>query len=173
MAIPYVRNRTEVAAELRSDAGMADALRKIPTGITGLDELSRVDYGDEGCITRCGEYVRVDFGGCNSWELSMVYRAFVDFCIENKVTRALLKAGDNDPNAHYRLRDALTWMAERAPIPAEFKLALIPSTRAIEAIYREAQHHLRAAGFNAWVFAGENEAVDWLEGRALGGLAAS
>jgi hypothetical protein len=32
---------------------------------------------------------------------------------------------------------------------------------------------LRAAGFNAWVFATENEAVDWLEGRALGGQAAS
>jgi hypothetical protein len=115
----------------------------------------------------------VDFGSCNSSELSAVYRAFAEFCLDNKVTRALLKAGDNDPNGHYRLRDALTTMAQLAQIPAEFKLALIPSTRAIDAIYREAQHHLRAAGFNAWVFATENEAVDWLEGRAMGGQAAS
>ena len=102
-----------------------------------------------------------------------MYRAFAAFCLENQVTRALLKAGDNDPNGHYRLRDALASMAQLADIPPEFKLALIPSTRAIEAIYREAQGHLRAAGFNAWVFADEDEAVDWLEGRASGGLAAS
>jgi hypothetical protein len=135
--------------------------------------LIAADYAGEGRITKCGEYVRVDFGGCNSSELSAMYRAFAAFCLENQVTRALLKAGDNDPNGHYRLRDALASMAQLADIPPEFKLALIPSTQAIEAIYREAQGHLRAAGFNAWVFASENEAVDWLEGRTLGGLAAS
>lgn len=115
----------------------------------------------------------MDFAGCNATELSELYREFASFCLDNNVTRALLKAGDNDPNGHYRLRDALASMAQAGEIPAEFKLALIPSTRAIEAIYREAQGHLRTAGFNAWVFADEDEAVDWLEGRTLGGLAAS
>ena len=132
-----------------------------------------MDYGDEGRITECGAYVRVDFNGCNISELAAVYRGFATFCLDNNVTRALLKAGDNDPNGHYRLRDALHAMAHLAQIPPEFKLALIPSTRAIEAIYREAQRHLRAAGLNAWVFADEQEAVDWLEGRQLGGRAAS
>jgi hypothetical protein len=117
--------------------------------------------------------VRVDFGSCNSTELSALYRAFAAFCLDHQVTRALLKAGDNDPNGHYGLRDALVSMAKGAGIPPEFKLALIPSSRAIDAIYREAQHHLRAAGLNAWVFATEVEAVDWLEGRSLGGRTAS
>ena len=117
--------------------------------------------------------MRVDFNGCNVSELSELYRGFATFCLDHNVTRALLKAGDNDPNGHYRLRDALHSMAQLAQIPPEFKLALIPSTRAIEAIYREAQRHLRAAGLNAWVFAEEEEAVDWLEGRALAGRAAS
>lgn len=85
----------------------------------------------------------------------------------------MLKAGDNDPNGHYRLQDALATMARGTPIAPEFKLALLPSTRAIEAVYREAEHHLRAGGFNAWVFATEDEAVDWLEGRAPGGRASS
>ena len=134
---------------------------------------SLVDYGEEGRITGCEGYVRVDFGGCNATELSAVYRAFAAFCLDNEVTRALLKAGDNDPKGHYRLRDALSSMAQFAAMPPDFKLALIPSSRAIEAIYREAQGHLRAAGFNAWVFADENEAVNWLEGRTSGGLAAS
>ena len=132
-----------------------------------------VDYGDEGRITPCGGYVRVDFNSCNVAELSAVYSDFAGFCLDHKVTRALLKAGDNDPNGHYRLRDALVTMARAAQIPAEFKLALIPSTHAIEVVYREAQRQLRAAGLNAWVFADEEEAVDWLQGRALGGRAAS
>jgi hypothetical protein len=135
--------------------------------------VAAVDYGDEGRITECGGYVRVDFNSCDVSELSAVYQGFATFCLDHKVTRALLKAGDNDPNGHYRLRDALHTMARLAQIPAEFKLALIPSTHAIEAIYREAQRHLRAAGLNAWVFADEEEAVDWLEGRALAGRAAS
>ena len=117
--------------------------------------------------------MRVDFGSCNVAQLSAVYRAFADFCLDNKVTRALLKAGDNDPMGHYRLQDALSMMARGTPIAPEFKLALLPSTRAIEAVYREAERHLRAGGFNAWVFATEIEAVDWLEGRALGGRASS
>jgi hypothetical protein len=132
-----------------------------------------MDYAGEGRITECGSYLRVDFGSCNTAELSVIYRAFASFCLDNNVTRALLKAGDNDPSGHYRLRDALTTMAQLSQIAPEFKLALIPSTRAIESVYREAQHHLRAAGFNAWVFADELEAVDWLEGRALGGRASS
>jgi hypothetical protein len=132
-----------------------------------------MDYGDEGRITECPGYVRVDFGSCNAAELSAVYRAFTAFCLDNKVTRALLKAGDDHPNGHYALRDALATMARLARIPADFKLALIPSTRPIEAVYREAQRHLRAAGFNAWVFGTENEAVDWLQDRSVSGQTAS
>jgi len=132
-----------------------------------------MDYGDEGRITECPGYVRVDFGSCNAAELSAVYRAFTAFCLDNKVTRALLKAGDDHPNGHYALRDALATMAQLARIPADFKLALIPSSRPIELVYREAQRHLRAAGFNAWVFGTENEAVDWLQDRSVSGQTAS
>jgi hypothetical protein len=132
-----------------------------------------IDYGDEGRITECPGYVRVDFGGCNSAELSAVYRAFAAFCVDHTVSRALLKAGDDYPHGHYALRDALTIMARVAGIRPDFKLALIPSTRPIEMVYREAQRHLRAAGFNAWVFGTENEALDWLEDRSVGGQTVS
>jgi hypothetical protein len=113
--------------------------------------------------------VRVDFGSCNSAELAAVYRAFTAFCLDNQVTRALLKAGDDYPNGHYALRDALNAIARVARIPADFKLALIPSTRPIEMVYREAQCHLRAAGCNAWVFGTESEALDWLADRSAAG----
>jgi hypothetical protein len=132
-----------------------------------------MDYGDEGRITECPGYVRVDFGGCNSAELAAVYRAFAALCLDRDVSRALLKAGDEDPRGHYGLRVALSTIARRAAIRPDFKLALIPSTRPIEAVYREAQQHLRAAGFNAWVFGSETEALDWLEDRSVGGRTAS
>jgi len=128
---------------------------------------------DEGRITQCQGYVRVDFGGCNAGELAEIYRAFAAVCLDRDVSCALLKAGDDYPHGHYGLRDALTTIARGATIRPDFKLALMASTRPVEAVYREAQQHLRAAGFNAWVFGTENEAVDWLEGRAVGGRAAS
>jgi len=145
----------------------------------GMDSSARVaqqdrgrTYGD-GHITECSGYVRVDFGSCSCGELSEVYWAFAALCVEKHANRALLKAGDDAPEGHYALHDALHAMARHAVIPLDFKLALVPSTRPVETVYREAQQHLRAAGFNAWVFRSENEALEWLEGRATGGETAS
>jgi hypothetical protein len=102
-------------------------------------------------------------------ELAEIYLAFAALCVDKQVSRALLKAGDDDPHGHHGLRDALEAMALRAVLPYDFKLALIPSTRAVEAVYRQAQQLLRAAGLNAWVFGNENDAMSWLEGHATSG----
>jgi hypothetical protein len=132
-----------------------------------------VDQYAESRITECPQYVRVDFDGCNAFELSETYRRFADLCIGKHVNRALLKAGDDDPDGHRLLRDAISAMAHALAIPQDFKLALIPSTPPIEAFYREAQERLRASGLNAWVFDSVHEAVEWLEGRAPSGRTAS
>ena len=124
-------------------------------------------------ITECPGYVRVDFGSCSSGELSEVYEAFAVLCVDKQIHSALLKAGDDYAPGHYELRNVLQAMAERAEIPFDFKLALIPSTPPIEAVYREAQRDLRAAGFNAWVFRSEHAAKAWLEGRSASGETAS
>jgi len=132
-----------------------------------------MDYGAENRITECPEYVRVDFGSCNSFELSETYRSFAELCISKQVNRALLKAGDDEPEGHGQLLDALSAMARTAAIPSDFKLALVPSSAPIQAVYREAQQALRAIGLNAWVFDSVFEAVKWLEGRAASGPTAS
>jgi hypothetical protein len=124
-------------------------------------------------ITESGGYVRVDFGSGNALEVSETYRSFADLCIGKDVSRALLKAGDEDLAGHSRLRDALSAMARAAAIPADFKLALVPGTAPIEAFFRESQQALRAAGLNAWVFDNVHEAVEWLEGRSAAGATAS
>jgi hypothetical protein len=113
--------------------------------------------------------VRVDFDDSNAGELLETYKAFAVVCLNKHVSGALLKAGDDEPNGHYGLRDAVAAMARHSPLPYDFKLALVPSTAPIEAVYRDAQERLRAAGLNAWVFPNENDATNWLEGRTTGG----
>jgi len=124
-----------------------------------------------GCITECPEYLRVDFGAADSLEITATYRSFADRYIGKPARHVLLEAGDTDPSGHRRLRDALETMARA--IPPDFKLALVASTSAVNALYREAQQTLRAAGLNAWVFESRADAVAWLEGRSRGGLMTS
>jgi hypothetical protein len=123
----------------------------------------------ESRITGCPRYLRVEFGGCDGLEVSDTYRSFVDLCVGTQVNRALLHAGDNEPNGHRQLREALMAVARTAAITPDFKLALVPSTPPIAAVYREAQQALRGIGLNTWVFDTVPEAEAWLEGRGLGG----
>jgi hypothetical protein len=132
-----------------------------------------MSYRAESRITECHDYLRVDFGSGSLFELSETYRTFADVCIGRQVNRALLNAGDNDPEGHRLLRHALSAMARTAAIPEDFKLALVSSTAPVQAIYLEAQQALRAIGLNAWLFDSVNEAVEWLEGRAASGRTAS
>lgn len=120
-------------------------------------------------ISRSPGYVRVDFGSCNVLELTEAYRDFADLCIGTNVNRALLAAGDNEPEGHRQLRELLWAVARTAAIPPDFKLALVPSTPAIAEVYREAQQTFRAIGLNAWVFDTVPEALDWLHGPTSGG----
>jgi len=123
----------------------------------------------ESRITQGPQYLRVDFGSCDGLELSETYRSFVDLCLGTRVNRALLQAGDNEPGGHRQLRELLSGVARTAAICPDFKLALVPSTPPIAAVYREAQQALRAIGLNTWVFDTVPDAVEWLEGRAACG----
>lgn len=132
-----------------------------------------MNHDAESRITECADYLHVDFGSSSCLELTETYRRFARLCIGRQVTHALLTAGDNDPEGHRRLGDALLEMARAAAISPDFKLALVPSTLPIEAVYRDAQYALRAIGLNAWVFDTAGEAVEWLTGQAVSGPTAS
>lgn len=137
-----------------------------------MSRLTSTDYA-ESRITAGPQYLRVDFGSCDRLELSETYRSFADLCLGTQVKRALLQAGDNEPEGHRQLHEVLSAMARTAAIRPDFKLALVASTAPIEAVYREAQQALRAIGLNAWVFETVPDAMEWLEGRAASGRTAS
>lgn len=132
-----------------------------------------MDYLAESRITARPEYLHVDFGSSSRMELCEGYRNFARLCAGSQINGALLTAGDNDPEAHRQLGGALLEMARGAALGPDFKLALVPSTVPIQAVYRDAQQALRAIGLNAWVFDTAGEAVEWLEGRAACGPTAS
>jgi len=118
-------------------------------------------------IDEQGGLVVVDFRGCNSHEVSTVYQAFALLCARGKVREALLKAGDEDSDAHYALRDTLVTVARIAGIPLRFRLALVASSASIENAYRAMQRELRLLGCDARVFRAASEARQWLCGAGL------
>lgn len=118
-------------------------------------------------------FVCIDFQSCSMAELAETFQGFAGLCRRREVGRAILKAGDNDPAGHRCLAEALVRMAGSGELLIDFKLALIPSTPPIRAIYGQTRDALRAIGFNAWMFDGVEEAEAWLAGRAVAGAAAS
>lgn len=117
-------------------------------------------------IDRQGGTVMIDFGGCDSRGVSDIYQAFALLCAREEVRRALPRAGNEDPDAHFALRDTLVTLARIAGIPLRFKLALVAGSTRIEGVYRNAQSELRTLGCEAQVFRTERNAGRWLFGDA-------
>src|SRR5688572_1779292 len=71
-----------------------------------MSRLASTDYA-ESRITAGPQYLRVDFGSCDRLELSETYRSFAHLCLGTQVNRALLQAGDDEPEGHRQLHEAL------------------------------------------------------------------
>ena len=123
-------------------------------------EASKRIHEDDGLVV-------VDFRGCNSHEVSAVYQAFALLCARQKVRAALLKAGDEDPDCHYALRDTLVTVARIAGIPLGFRLALVAGSCMIEKVYGIMQAELRALGCDVRVFRFAWHAQQWLSADGL------
>jgi hypothetical protein len=106
----------------------------------------------------------IDFRGCSSRGVSEIYQAFALLCAREEVRRALLKAGSEDPDAHFALRDTLVTLARIAGIPLRFRLALVAGSSPIERVYRTVRSELGALGCEARVFRTERQAGRWLFG---------
>jgi len=106
----------------------------------------------------------IDFRGCSSRGVSEIYQAFALLCAREEVRRALLKAGNEDPDAHFALRDTLVTLARIAGIPLRFRLALVAGSSRTERVYRSVQSELGSLGCEARVFRTERQAGRWLLG---------
>jgi hypothetical protein len=87
------------------------------------------------------------------------YRAFAVACIETQVERALLRAGDGEPEDHLSLPDAFTMMIF-AGLPRGFRIAFVTETPVIDRAFHKLRRHLHALALVADVFGDEHEACD-------------
>lgn len=115
-----------------------------------------------------GGVVVIDFRRCGSRQLSEIYQDFGLRCARREVRCALLKTGDEEPDAHYALRDILRTVALVAEIPLQLRLALVTSSDSVAQVCRTMQQELRALGCDARPFRIERQADQWL--RAGNGL---
>jgi hypothetical protein len=111
-------------------------------------------------ITQSDGYLRVDVGN-GAAEVQEIYRALAAACLEQQVTRVLVRAGSDDPVSEHALREAVTTLL-LAGMPPDFKLALVADSPRIEARYRNAERDLCLANVNTKIFDDESKAARWL-----------
>ena len=111
-------------------------------------------------------FVAIDFRGCSSRAVSEIYQRFALYCACQQVRWAMLKAGSEDPDAHFALRDTLVTLARIAEVPLSFKLALVAAPGPMANAYVIVAAELALLGCDVQVFRAEPEARQWLLGFA-------
>ena len=108
-------------------------------------------------------HVFVDLrGGYRESEIAAAYRRFAVITIEKDRRRALVATGDDEPTAHYALRDAFTTIILAIGIPGNFRLALVPAKASVQAVYRTMERDFRLLGIDTRIFGDLDEARTWL-----------
>ena len=113
-------------------------------------------------MSEAPEYLKVEFGYATATEIGDLFRALAVTCLEKRVLRVLLIAGDDDAAGERALRDAATTMV-LAGISTRFRLALVASSSRVASAYRNTQRDLNAAGVRTRTFNNEDDALRWLD----------
>jgi hypothetical protein len=113
-----------------------------------------------------GQLIVASRGGAAT-EVGALYRNLAVLCIEQQVTRVLVKPCGADPVEEHALRVALTTMV-LAGLPAGFRIALVADSDRVRARYLNTERDLRMAGVDAQMFPTEEGAAHWLRGVSAG-----
>jgi hypothetical protein len=111
--------------------------------------------------TETPAYLRAEFGYGTATEIAELFRALAVTCIQKRIARVLVVAGDDDRAGEHALRDALTTIV-LAGVPDDFRLALVAAAPRVKHTYRDAQRDFTAAGATTRLFDTEEEAARWL-----------
>jgi hypothetical protein len=116
-----------------------------------------------GCdIGQAQGHIRVAVGVGLASQVQECYRAFVNECLQRTCVRALvLGTARIDEFQHLALRDVLRSMA-LVGLPAGFRLALVPMTPNLIAIYDAVVVEAARHGIEVRRFPSEEAAVRWL-----------
>jgi hypothetical protein len=114
------------------------------------------------CVSDGRGFVVLTFDRCDSRAVCEMYQDFGLLCTQGKVRRALFRAGEDDGDAHYALRDVLRTVVLIVGVPLRLKLALVASSESAAQAFRAMQEELRGLGCDARIFRIERQADQWL-----------
>lgn len=83
-------------------------------------------------------------------------------CARQGVHWVLLRAGDEEADFHYSLRDVVRTVVLVAEVRLQLRVGVVSSSRAIALVWQDMAEELRALGCIAQVFAAERKAYEWL-----------
>lgn len=108
-------------------------------------------------------YLLVDFSLCQRDEVFGAYQDLGVLCAEKPPSRVLLRAADEDADAHYALRDVLDTVARIEGSRALcMKVALVTFRDDVARVGVAMQPELRRLGCKLRVFRGDRRAARWL-----------
>lgn len=112
--------------------------------------------------------LQIDFAGRGRDDVFAAYQDLGVLCFAGAPERVLLKAGGQEAESHYALRDVLLTIARiGGSAPLHMKIALLTSDRATAHVGAAMQPELVRIGCYLRVFAVERQALRWLGRGAL------
>jgi hypothetical protein len=106
--------------------------------------------------------VVLDFRCCRPGQWCELYQELGLFCARQGVHWVVLRAGDEEADFHYSLRDVLRTVVLVAEVRLQLRVSVISSSPAIALVWQDMAEELRALGCIARVFAAEAKAYEWL-----------
>jgi hypothetical protein len=113
-------------------------------------------------LTETSGHLRAEFGYGTVTETAKLFCSVAVTCVQKRVARVLIIAGDDDPAHERSLRDALRTMV-LAGISSDFELALVTAAPRVAHAYRNFQSDVTAAGIAIRLFDTEGDAMRWLD----------
>lgn len=116
-------------------------------------------------------WLEIDFGDCSRDELFAAYQDLGVLCFGAPPRRLLLKAGREEADGHYALRDVLRTVARVGGAGAlQMRVAVVTGSVAVTHVAHTVRADLAPLGCCLRVFSNVDDAGRWLAGRPLPGL---
>ncbi len=113
----------------------------------------------------------IDFGDRSRDDLFAAYQDLGVLCLGAAPRRLLLKAGCEDADSHYALRDVLRTVARvGGPGALDMSIAVVTGSAAVTHVAHTMRADLALLGCRLRVFSNLDDADRWLAGRPLPGL---
>ena len=113
-------------------------------------------------------WLEIDFGDCSRDDLFAAYQDLGVLCFGTAPRRLLLKAGREDADSHYALRDVLRTVARvGGPGALDMSIAVVTASAAVTHVAHAMRADLAPLGCRLHVFSSLEHAKRWLAGRPL------